>query len=682
MSIWNGGRTFVTIRDNTTYEELGVAYDLINTSIYEEINNKYTLNFNILPFYNVYRIRHPNFLEINGDYFRIRRVEKKRNDTIMMAISCEHISYELNNQYELDAENEEIELPDYPYEGTPTEILTEILQGSRFTIGTVQFTQSVSITLKPMGARSRIIELAKHIGAEVKWDKFSVSLVARRGAVRNLSFEVGKNLLSMTEVYETHANGAFNRFYDVDVIDLSLIENEGVPEELYDIRLGDTVTLIDESFNININQRVVSYEIDPFRKELPKIQLEHVMKNITNTVTEITNTVKELASGGGGGEPVALPIYQEEITRTPESNAFGYATAATNFATHAEGEMTQATGYASHAEGSNTKAIGLISHAEGSGTQAKGHASHAEGEITQATGRASHAEGSYTVASDEASHAEGEATQATGRASHAEGMNTQATGYASHAEGYYSVASGWYSHASGFRTIADQANATAVGKYNRLLTEGDIFVIGVGTSGTARSNGFRVTTSGATYGQSAFNSAGADYAEYFEWEDGNPENQDRKGYFVTLEGDKIRIATSADEYVLGVVSINPSVVGDSYQDQWANMYLTNEWGEIQKEMVTIPAELDDEGNAMIPERNEIRPVLNPEYNSESEYTPREQRPEWSPIGMMGKLLVRDDGTSKVNGYCKPNDQGIATSSTVGYRVMERVNENIIRVLVK
>ncbi|MDQ0246497.1 hypothetical protein J2S09_004101 [Bacillus fengqiuensis] len=32
------------------------------------------------------------------------------------------------------------------------------------------------------------------------------------------------------------------------------------------------------------------------------------------------------------------------------------------------------------------------------------------------------------------------------------------------------------------------------------------------------------------------------------------------------------------------------------------------------------------------------------------------------VGLLGKLLVGDDGTCQVNGYCKPNGQGITTAS--------------------
>jgi hypothetical protein len=49
---------------------------------------------------------------------------------------------------------------------------------------------------------------------------------------------------------------------------------------------------------------------------------------------------------------------------------------------------------------------------------------------------------------------------------------------------------------------------------------------------------------------------------------------------------------------------------------------------------------------------------------------------------MGKLYVRDDGTCQVGGYCKPNNIGIATSSEDGYRIIQRISENIVRVILK
>ncbi|RAV12214.1 hypothetical protein DQG23_35175 [Paenibacillus contaminans] len=340
---------------------------------------------------------------------------------------------------------------------------------------------------------------------------------------------------------------------------------------------------------------------------------------------------------------------------------------------------------------------------------------------------APHAEGFNTVSSSYHSHAEGSSTIAKGVSSHAEGAETIALGSSSHAEGTSSVAGGTNSHAAGYYTTADIFAGTAIGSYNKPMagsatmfnSSADAFVIGNGSS-SSRSNAFRVAFNGNVYGLSAFNSSGADYAEYFEWQDGNPNNEDRTGLFVTLDGDKIRKATNEDEFILGVVSVNPSVVGDSHQDDWNQKYLKDKWGRIRYQYIDEPEkkqvithnpeyeikysepEIGDQGEIIkegyyeevlvkegyveeiiiSPAGQEYLPVLNPEWDSNMEYIPREQRKEWSAIGMMGKLLVRDDGTCVVNGYCTPNGNGIATRVTTGYRVMKRVAPNIILILVK
>jgi hypothetical protein len=76
-------------------------------------------------------------------------------------------------------------------------------------------------------------------------------------------------------------------------------------------------------------------------------------------------------------------------------------------------------------------------------------------------------------------------------------------------------------------------------------------------------------------------------------------------------------------------------------------------------------------------------VLNPDFDPDREYVHRADRPEWDTVGMMGVLAVYDDGTCEVNGFCKCNNEGIATACEKGcdsYRVIKRVNENIVQIV--
>ena len=187
---------------------------------------------------------------------------------------------------------------------------------------------------------------------------------------------------------------------------------------------------------------------------------------------------------------------------------------------------------------------------------------------------------------------------------------------------------------------------------------------------------------------STFN--GADYAEYFEWSDGNSNNEDRAGYSVVLkDGDKIGIATAGDSpsSIIGVISAVPAIVGDGQDLSWRGKWKKDEFGR----EITTPVqylvwnhgyEEDENGNKVpvkqpdpthqmsmesadsqgevgpkldkmiadgrVPQfaidnniiMNATRRVRDPLYDETKKYVPREFRQEWSPVGLVGKLIVR------------------------------------------
>ena len=331
-----------------------------------------------------------------------------------------------------------------------------------------------------------------------------------------------------------------------------------------------------------------------------------------------------------------------------------------------------------------------------SGVFAQGRYAHGEGYETNANGDYSHAEGyrAATATGSMYSHAEGMNSGTTGESCHAEGFSTCATGNYSHAEGQSSTTNGLASHAGGCGTIASANYQTTIGKYNKESTaETDEFIIGNGTGPSARSNCLRVTNANGVYSNSTYKSSGADYAELFQWIDDNPEKEDRVGLFVTLVGERIRIAKPTDKYILGIISGCPSVLGDVYDDQWKGMYEIDIYGRPILENVEVPAETIEIPDPENPEQTitkviqeahtEIRQKLNPNYDPTQEYIPRSERPEWDAVGMMGKLVVIDDGTCEVDGYCTVGEGGIATKAEqeTKFYVMARVDKNHIRVMI-
>lgn len=250
--------------------------------------------------------------------------------------------------------------------------------------------------------------------------------------------------------------------------------------------------------------------------------------------------------------------------------------------------------------------------------------------------------------------------------------------------GYQTVCSEECQNGFGFGNgVYVYTNQTVIGD-NNIWDKGTYkFIIGNGTHSWEKANSLTVDKTGNLAIAGTMSSAGADYAEFFEWKDGNPEAQDRVGYIVSLDGDKLTFANEGD-YILGVVSGTATVLGDNPQWNWAKRWVTDDFGRIQYEDEVIHHEAEERNGETIPAWDETikAPVVNPNYNPDQEYTKRADRPEWSAVGMMGKLYVRDDGTCQVNGFAKPIN-GVATASTSGtMRVIERVSDNVIRVVIK
>lgn len=190
----------------------------------------------------------------------------------------------------------------------------------------------------------------------------------------------------------------------------------------------------------------------------------------------------------------------------------------------------------------------------------------------------------------------------------------------------------------------------------------DVFQVGVGyvdSSGGQLKIEFDAVGNG--YFDGGADLGNADYAEYFEWEDGNPNNEDRRGYPVALAADgKIKIATSVDDDFLGIVSVEAAVCGDSAWAAWSGKWAKDKFGQNVFEDYELlcwggyDEETDSYGvqttrEAMIAQGREAdipddaititkqRQKLSDDFDPTHEYIPRKDRQEWQAIGLMGKL---------------------------------------------
>jgi len=122
---------------------------------------------------------------------------------------------------------------------------------------------------------------------------------------------------------------------------------------------------------------------------------------------------------------------------------------------------------------------------------------------------------------------------------------------------------------------------------------------------------------GIGYSDGGWTTPASDYAEYFESIDGTAL---QIGTTVVLENGKIRQATESDTNIIGVIRPkNASLfLGNNAEHKWNQKYLKDDFGAYI---------LDTEGMR----------TLNPDYDPDIEYIPREKRDEWNIVGLVGQV---------------------------------------------
>jgi len=142
----------------------------------------------------------------------------------------------------------------------------------------------------------------------------------------------------------------------------------------------------------------------------------------------------------------------------------------------------------------------------------------------------------------------------------------------------------------------------------------------------------KISQDGKTYSP-VFTTQNADYAELFEVYDESIPIKDYEYKFITLIDDKVKIASNEDDYILGVYSLKPGIIGNYNLD-----------------------ELNDKKNIQ--------------------------------VGLLGRLVVIDNNTCKANSYCKVDKDGCAIpynksdGDVPHYRVMKRIDNNKILIMFK
>ena len=276
-----GGDSYMIIILDKNLNRQMILKKTISAERYEQLNGENTLSFKtILGKKEATYITEDSILELNDDYFDIVYLEKSKtdDDASVVVVDAEHVSYRLND--------EKYDVEEFVETGNPSTILTKILSGTEFSIGDIDITDNVTYAAQEKKSRRQLLmEFAKVCKGDLIFNKFSISLVKKRGSRDPKLFATGKNISVVSKI-----------------VDKTERDEDGNPKVSYTCTsvvldsnyagVGDDILLVQRELGIQETLRVLSHRYDPYRTYSTEYEIGNFISDMEDKVYEIeTGTV-------------------------------------------------------------------------------------------------------------------------------------------------------------------------------------------------------------------------------------------------------------------------------------------------------------------------------------------------------------------------------------------------------
>ncbi|MDW7669899.1 MAG: phage tail spike protein, partial [Bacillota bacterium] len=269
----------ITLFNRSTNEKIAYLDDVIiedSIQITRKINGEFTLSFELLEddLKRIY-LESEGYILCDGYYFDIKYIEKEHSDTLTYRIECEHVSYRL-------IENE---IEYYTFDGTPSQILTDILSGTEFSAGVIDSTEVITFAVYEETNKLGLIQkLSNLLNLEIDYNSFSISLKNTIGENKGFATIFGKNLKGIKKIIDRRNNLTY---YDIDLVELKNHPDYVDFKDLEKVGVGDTIRIIDKAMNIDIQNKVVKRSYNPIKSINSKLEIANSIELLTDKVTKI-----------------------------------------------------------------------------------------------------------------------------------------------------------------------------------------------------------------------------------------------------------------------------------------------------------------------------------------------------------------------------------------------------------
>ncbi|MEC1771953.1 hypothetical protein [Schinkia azotoformans] len=275
---------------------------VMTASLRETLEGEFTLSFTVLA-KSALALKTKQVAKIYDQYFEIVQITKSLQGSLpVCSVTCEHVSYILNDEV--------FTIYEFDFTGDPAVGLSQVLSGTPFSAGTVDFTNSCTMKInQEVTRRAALMQYIAILGGEIEYDGYQINIRSHRGSSEYQSVMDSKNVTNVSVTHDSRENASS---YEISFF------------KLLNLAVGDNVHIVFRPLGIDVRTRIISLEYNPFYRYNIRVEVGRYKPSISDTFYRMENSLNTVESSlnevGSSVDGLQFQMDQLQVSYTLVKN--------------------------------------------------------------------------------------------------------------------------------------------------------------------------------------------------------------------------------------------------------------------------------------------------------------------------------------------------------------------------
>lgn len=277
---------------------------VISSNIRETLEGEFTLSFTVIA-KSALALKTKQIAKLDNQYFELVQISKSIQGSLpVCSVLCEHVSYLLNHEM--------YQISSFDFTGDPSAGLSQLLAGTPFSAGIVDFTESVTMKInQKVSRRAALMQYIAILGGEIQYDGYNINIRSHRGSNEYIPVMGSKNVTNVAVSYDSREHTSS---YDISFF------------KLMDLAVGDNVHIIFNPLGISVKTRIISLEYNPFYRFNIRVEVGKFRPSVSSTFYKIEYNLSDVSNRVESLEQITAK-YTAEFGEIIGSGSFYFRTA-------------------------------------------------------------------------------------------------------------------------------------------------------------------------------------------------------------------------------------------------------------------------------------------------------------------------------------------------------------------